>query len=141
MSRSAYVFIDREEIGSETYFVMPAARPHISEHLRPVMLVTCVNRQGVTFLWPIALPDPTNTNNRQNRWGTSALKAMEAAQTSWVKMTAGQGSYRVFVAENSDLPGPQWPDRSFIELVGVAFKDTVIADHNHPIVKRLRGQE
>src|SRR5690349_24656625 len=39
MARAAYVFIDREEIGGETYFVMPAARPHITEHLRPVILV------------------------------------------------------------------------------------------------------
>jgi hypothetical protein len=33
MARPAYVFIDREEIGSETCFVMPEARPYIAEHL------------------------------------------------------------------------------------------------------------
>ena len=90
MARPAYVFIDREEIGGETYFVMPEARPYIVEHLRPVLLVSCVNRQHVPFLWPIMLPDPGVNNGRQNRWGTSALEAMKAAQTRWVKMTAGQ---------------------------------------------------
>jgi hypothetical protein len=140
MARAAYVFIDREEIGSETYFVLPDARPYIVEHLRPVLLVTCINRQNVVFLWPISLPDPGVNHGRQNRWGTTALEAMEAAKTRWVKMTAGSGAYRVFTAENADLPEPQWPDRSFLELLGVAFKDMIISDAAHPIVKRLRGQ-
>lgn len=140
MARPAYVFIDREEIGGETYFVMPEARPYIAEHLRPVLLVLCVNRQHVPFLWPIMLPDPGVNNGRQNRWGSSALEAMKAAQTHWVKMTAGSGAYRVFIAENANLPAPQWPTHTFIELLGVAFKETIIADQAHPIVKRLRGQ-
>jgi hypothetical protein len=140
MARPAYVFIDREEIGGETYFVMPEARPYIVEHLRPVLLVACVNRQHISFLWPINLPDPGVNNGRQNRWGTSALEAMKAAKTHWVKMTAGSGAYRVFTAENTDLPEPQWPDRSFLDLLGVAFRETIIADQAHPIVKRLRGQ-
>lgn len=140
MARAAYVFIDREEIGGETYFVMPEARPYILEHLRPVLLVMCVNRQGVPFLWPIMLPDPSTNGGRQNRWGASALEAMEAAKTHWVKMTAGAGAYRVFLAENAELPGPLWPERSFVELLGIAFKDTIISDQSHPIVRRLRGQ-
>jgi hypothetical protein len=140
MSRAAYVFIDREEMNSECYFVMPAARPFIAEHLRPVMLVSCITRQNVAFIWPVALPDPGANSGRQNRWGSSALEAMEVAKTSWVKMTAGQGFYRVFVAENLELPEPQWPERTFGELLNVAFKNAVIEDQTHPVVKRLRGR-
>jgi hypothetical protein len=140
MARECYVFTDREEIGGETYFVMPDARPYISEHLRPVLLTTCINRQNVVFLWPIAIPDPGVNNGRQNRWGSTALEAMAAAKNRWTKMTAGSGAYRVFTAENTSLPEPQWPDRSFLELLGVAFKETIISDATHPIVKRLRGQ-
>jgi hypothetical protein len=140
MQRAAYVFIDREEIGGETYFVMPEARPFIAEHLRPVLLTACINRQHVPFLWPIALPDPNANGGRQNRWGASAIEAMKVARDRWVKMTAGNGAYRVFVAENAGLPDPQWPDRSFLELLQVAFKETIISDQAHPIVKRLRGQ-
>ena len=139
MSRTAYVFTDREEIGGETYFVMPAARACIAEHLRPVLLVTCINRQNITFLWPIAIPDPNSNSGRQNRWGSSALQAMKSAQATWTKMTAGQGAYRVFKAEKQDLPEPQWPDRSFLELLATAFKDTLISDEKHPMVQRLRG--
>jgi hypothetical protein len=140
LARTAYVFIDREEGFGETFFVMPAARPYLVEHLRPVLLVLCVNRQHVPFLWPIPLPDSNSNNGRQNRWGSSALEAMETAKRHWTKMTAGQGAYRVFRAENEDLPEPQWPEKSFGELLGVAFKDSLVAGPDHPIVRRLRGQ-
>jgi hypothetical protein len=140
MARPAYVFIDRDEIGGETYFVLPPVRPLIAEHLRPVLLVSCVNRQGVPYLWPITLPDPGVNSGRQNRWGASALEAMEAAKSKWVKLVAGSGAYRVFVAENSSLPAPQFTDKSFLELLQIAFKDTIIADEEHPVIKRLRGR-
>ena len=140
MSRPAYVFIDREEIGAETYFVMPDARPYLAEHLRPVLLVACVNRQGVPFLWPIPLPDPGANSGRQNRWGASALEAMEVAKKHWTKMTAGNGAYRVFIAENANLPEPQWPEHSFRELLRVAFREQFIDAHDHPVLRRLRGE-
>jgi hypothetical protein len=140
MTRPAYVFIDKEEIGSEAYLVMPEARPYIAEHLRPVQLVVCVNRQNVVFLWPIALPDPGTNSGRQNRWGSSALEAMKVAQTAWTKMTAGNGSYRVFRAESDTLPEPLWPERTFLNLLTVAFRDRLITGPDHPIVRRLRGQ-
>jgi hypothetical protein len=140
MAKTTWVFTDKEEIGADTYFVMPAARPFITEHLRPVLLVTCVNRQNIPFLWPIAVPAPDSNSGRQNRWGASALEAMEIAKRSWTKLTAGPGFYRVFRAEKSDLPEPVWPDKSFVELLGVAFRETLIADQEHPIVRRLRGQ-
>src|SRR5262245_11181511 len=99
MSRACYVLIDKEEM-SETYFVMPEARPYVLEHLKPVLLTTRVNRQHVPFLWPIPLPDPGTNSGRQSRWGSSALETMEIAKNSWTKMVAGQGYYRVFTAEN-----------------------------------------
>ena len=139
MSRACYVLIDKEDM-NETYFVMPDARPHLFEHLKPVLLVTCVNRQHVPFLWPISLPDPGTNSGRQSRWGSSALEAMETAKVFWTKMVAGQGFYRVFKAENPNLPSPQFPDRPFLELLSVAFKDRLISGADHPIVRRLRGQ-
>lgn len=141
MMRSAYVFIDKNEIGAEPYLVMPEARSYITDHLRPVQLVLCVNRQGVPFLWPIPLPDIGVNAGRHNRWGSSALEAMQLARGAWVKMVPGQGAYRAFQAENTALPEPQWPtDKTFFDLVNVAFKDRLITGPDHEIVKRLRGQ-
>jgi hypothetical protein len=141
MARPAWVFTDREEIGGRTYIVRPEARPYIVDHLRPVMLVVCVNRQGTPFLWPIALPDPNVNSGRQNKWGSSALEVMKIAKTKWTKLLPGSGSYRAFVAENEQLPEPVWLDgKSFVDIIGVAFKEDLIDSPSHPIVLRLRGQ-
>jgi hypothetical protein len=141
MARPAYVFTDREDIGAPTFFVMPEARPYIADHLRPVLLVVCTNRQATPFLWPIAIPDPNTNNGRQNKWGSSALEAMETAKKKWTKITAGPGYYRIFVAENDQLPEPVWLEgKSFGEIVGIAFKEDLIDGPSHPVVQRLRGQ-
>jgi hypothetical protein len=140
MARPAWVYVDKEEIGAPTFFVMPEARPHIADHLRPVLLVVCVTRQGTPFLWPIALPDPNINSGRQNKWGTSALAAMEVARVKWVKLLPGPGYYRTFAAENDQLPEPVWLDKSFVEIVTIAFKEDLIDGPSHPIVQRLRGQ-
>jgi hypothetical protein len=48
------------------------------------------------------------------------------------------GAYRVFAAEG-ELPDPAWPGKPLRELVEIAFRDRVIADPEHPVVRRLRG--
>jgi hypothetical protein len=141
MARPAYVFTDKAEIGAPTFFVMPEARPYIADHLRPVLLVVCVNRSGTPFLWPINLPDPNTNRGRQDKWGSSALQAMEIAKEKWTKLTAGPGSYNIFKAESDELPEPVWLEgKSFGEIVGIAFKEDLIDGPSHPIVQRLRGR-
>jgi hypothetical protein len=139
MAHPAWVFINREEIGAPTFMVMPEARPFIQDHLRPVLLVVCVNRQSVPFLWPIMLPDPNSNAGRQNKWGSSALEALEIARKKWIKLVAGQGYYRTLVAESDELPEPVWLDKSFNEIAAIAFKEDLIDGPSHPIVQRLRG--
>jgi hypothetical protein len=48
------------------------------------------------------------------------------------------GAYEIFEAAGS-IPDPAWPDLSFNEIYRIAFKDKIIRDPDHPIVKRLRG--
>lgn len=138
-TRTAYVFLDREEIGSPAYLVLPAVRPLIVDHLRPVMLTYCVNRQGEPFIWPISLPDPDVGRGRATGWTTTALEAAERAKDKWTKMTAGKGKYQVFTAENPNLSGPKWPDKPFSDIIALAFREGVIDRPDHPIVERLRG--
>jgi hypothetical protein len=48
------------------------------------------------------------------------------------------GAYETFVAA-ATIPDPEWPKRTFKELLRVAFKDRLVADLDHPLVKRPRG--
>ena len=59
----------------------------------------------------------------------------------WVRVTANMslGAYEITEA-SATIPDPTWPDLSFKELLRIAFKDRVVTDLNHPLVKRLRGE-
>ena len=135
MSITTAIFDDREE--QETFFVLPELRKELAGELKPVLLMTAITRQGVTFLWPVSLPDDSG---RRNAWAETAREAAELAKTAWVRMAADMqlGAYRVYVAEG-ELSDPVWPDKSFKELLEIGFKDRIIDSEDHPVVKRLRG--
>ena len=49
------------------------------------------------------------------------------------------GAYEIFAAIGT-IPDPVWPESPFNELLRIAFRDRIIDDPEHPVVKRLRGQ-
>jgi len=102
-----------------------------------VSLYTAINRQGVTFLWPVRLP---GIDGRDMDWHRSAREAAAEAVRTWVRVSANMslGGYELIAAEGITAE-PQWPAVSFQELIRIAFKDRLIAGLDHPVVKRLRG--
>jgi hypothetical protein len=124
----------------EVYLVAPGLRAELASEptFSPRMLVTTINRQGVLFLWPIRLPGP---DGRVDDWSRSALDAADEAQRRWVRLTAnmGLGAYDVAVA-SGQMTEPEWPSFSFQEIVKIAFRDKMISDWDHPVLRRLRGE-
>jgi hypothetical protein len=124
----------------ETYLVSRDLWPDLAAEstFSPRALFTAVNRQGVMFLWPIRLPGP---DGRVDEWSRTALEAAEMAGRAWVRVAANipLGAYDVFEA-TGELPEPEWPTLSFPELLRVAFKDRYVADRDHPVLRRLRGE-
>src|SRR5262249_50815259 len=124
----------------ETYLVAPQLWPELASEatFSPRVLFTAINRQGVLFLWPIRLP---GSDGRQDEWSRTALEAAGMATKKWVRVVAnmGLGAYDVFQATGS-LPEPEWPDISLHELLRIAFKDRYIADRNHSVLRKLRGE-
>jgi hypothetical protein len=102
-----------------------------------VTLFTAINRQGVLFLWPVRLPAP---DGREMVWHSTAREAAAEAMTAWTRVSANMalGAYEIAVAEGISTE-PQFPNLSFQELLRIAFRDRLITDLNHPVVKRLRG--
>jgi hypothetical protein len=124
----------------ETYLVAKELWPDLATEptLKPKMLATAINRQGVLFLWAVNLP---RADGRVDHWSRSALEAVERAIKGWVRITANMslGAYDVFEA-NSQLTDPEWPEIPFQELLRVAFKDRRIDSPDHPVLRRLRGE-
>jgi hypothetical protein len=104
----------------------------------PRLLVTSINRQGVLFLWPIRLP---GSDGKIDDWSRSAMDAANEARTRWVRITANMslGAYDVVVA-SGQVVEPTWPDLSFQQLIKTAFRDVMIDNWDHPVLRRLRGE-
>ena len=124
----------------EMFIVDPNLWPVLSTEstFSPRLFVTAVNRQGVLFLWPIRLP---GADGKIDDWSRSSLEAADIAQSQWVRVAANMslGAYEVFTSEGA-LSDPEFPDKSLRDLLSVAFKDKLIDDLNHTVLKKLRGE-
>jgi hypothetical protein len=138
MSLAVTIYVDKDE-RDDVYFVAPQMRGALAEDLRPVLLQLAITRKGVLFIWPLTLPSEENPLGRS--WHESARKAAEIAKSRWVRVSADKalGGYRVKQAEG-ELSEPEWPsDKTFNELLTIAFADRIIMTEDHPIVRQLRG--
>jgi hypothetical protein len=66
---------------------------------------------------------------------------IERGKKGWVRMSANMsaGFYDVYTAVGN-IPHPVWPeDMTFDDILKIAFKDRVVKDKDHPVVKKLLG--
>jgi hypothetical protein len=124
----------------ETYIVGPSLRPELESEptVSSRLLIAAISRQGTLFVWPIRLPGP---DGKLDDWSRSALAAAEEARARWVRIAADMqlGAYDVTVATGRVVE-PDWPDLTFQEIIKIAFRDRVITDWDHPVLRRLRGE-
>lgn len=126
------------EFERELYLVEHGPVVELAEHYL-ARLFLAINKQESLFIWPAKIP---NSDNRGNRWHITGLACAEAAMTKWVRVMTDQyeGCYRVFSAE-AKFKEPEWPKVSFSEILKIAFKDRLIKSPDHPVIKKLLGQE
>jgi hypothetical protein len=135
-----YVLLEIEDgMDRVRYLVLPAQRPLIPLELSPTRLSVAINREGEVFLWPIRLP--LNKAGGAREWSDSALKCADEAKHLWVRIQANKaaGYYDLYRAQ-ANLGDPEWPRKSFRDLVELAFKGNVVDRRDHPVIERLTGQ-
>ena len=122
----------------EEYIVVADLVPELRGEFVTKTLFTAINRQGTVFFWPVRLPSP---DGRDMEWWRSGREAAELATKFWIRVRANMnlGAYEIFKAE-CVIPGPEWPELGFWDLIKIAFRDHLIARIDHPVVKRLRGK-
>jgi hypothetical protein len=105
---------------------------------RPKLLVTAINRQGTLFLWEVNLP---RQDGKVDAWTRSAAEAVCIAQSHWTRVQANMnlGAYDVAHAMGN-LGEPTWPEMPFRQILRVAFRDRLIDNPNHEVLRRLRGE-
>jgi hypothetical protein len=132
--------LEREDgMNRETYLVLPEFRDLVAQELRPVRLFVAINKRGTVFLWPAKLPRADHDAGR--RWAETALQVAEEAKKLWVKMFGDKalGGYVLFRAKG-DFGEPQWPDKTFRDLIAIAFRDNLIDCADHPVIRELAGE-
>jgi hypothetical protein len=122
----------------EVFLVDRALWPELMNEISPRVLFTCMNRQGVLFLWPVRRP---GVDGRIDGWSSSALSAAQLAMQRWVRVAANMslGGYDVFESIG-ELSQPEWPELDFSTILRIAFKERLISSYDHPALRRLRGE-
>jgi hypothetical protein len=124
----------------ESYLVAPEVQHLVLPELRRTRLFVAITKRGTVFLWPIKLPLEQGSD-RNRRVSHTALQGAEQAKTFWVKLVWNRdlGGYEVYRAKG-DLGQPQWPDKSFRDLIEIAFRHNLIDRPDHPVIRELEGQ-
>ena len=122
----------------QIYLVNPKLWNSLSSEIKPQAIFTVINRQGELSLWPVNLPGEDGSTNP---WNQSAIDAVEAAKTKWIRVipNMSSGSYDIFIAEGN-IPEPEWPVMSFSKIMEISFKGKYIETLDHPVLKALRGE-
>ena len=66
------------------------------------------------------------------------------ATKQWVRVSSNRhlAAYEPCIAAASDSWGePKWPTEQFSDLLRLAFRKSYIDNPEHPVLKRLRGEE
>jgi hypothetical protein len=132
------VRIDKGEVAYllDSALVNAGAVPQ--DQIKPVMLFTCMTRDKVLFLWRCRLNPHAN---RSDEWARTSLEIAAKAQTTWVRMFSNMalGAFEceeLRVAEDE----PAWPTTvDFAKLLSIGFKDKLIEDPDHLVLRRLKG--
>jgi len=134
--------IELDETG-ETYLVLPQIAQLLGVDVMRKELLLCITRQGDLFFWPIKLPDE---DGQIDDWNDVAMMTAKTAETVWLRLKPNRrmGTYTPEKAEDS-WPAPDWDaatqGKSLEELLlDIAFRDRVVDNMEHPVVKKLKGR-
>ena len=137
--RAPLAAIELKDEDRDFYIVTPNVAGAIDETI-PVTAYTAITRSGAVFIWPCRMPGP---DGRDSDWWRSAHTAATIAMSKWIRIKSNMslGAYEVMEATAAAISEPQWPDEhDFQSLLRIAFRDRLITDLDHPVLKRLRGE-
>jgi hypothetical protein len=124
---------------NERYLVTAQIAAALPAEIATEMFYTAINRQRVLFLWPVRLP---SSDGREIEWHRSAREAAERAMHCWIRVQSNRslGAYEMTEAPGQ-IPDPEWPtEYTFRDLLKIAFRDRIISNFDHAVLKRLRGE-
>lgn len=136
--QAGYPVFEKKQEGKNEFFIVDTkAVPELASEVTPRLIVPLITRDGSLYVWPLRVGTPEKEADLAAR---SAYAGMQKARSSWVRLKWTGREFHCFVAKGKDLPGPEWPDITFDEMIDLAFAGQVIDTPNHPVVKTLNGE-
>ena len=138
VSSHIYAFIEDSYDNARTIYLV--ARDVFEQYRSECFLanlVTCINRQGSLFLWPLRI----DKGKRVNSWNRSAREAAIMAEKYWMAKRPNQPGVNFYNFKRAlgNLDEPKWPDKKFEEIIEIAIRNYFINDSNHPVMQAILG--
>jgi hypothetical protein len=105
----------------------------VEDFATPVNLLRAMNHIGTEFLYYY--------KNSTNDWALSASLAARQATEEWIRLRPNMGAscYDISVAPVG-LPEPTWSNRTFQEMLTMAFQGRLISSPEHKVIRLLQGK-
>ena len=103
------------------------------------LCVLCVTHLGVPFIWPVKTD--VESGGTGNKWVVIPFAAMTQAKEKWTRLYWSQERREHIVDSSIYTDEPKFPkDKSFPELLKLAFRDAVVSTPDHPAILSLKGK-
>lgn len=137
-TEEAPVYLVHWKDDNEMYLVNQKIAPVLAEQPKLYILYLGMMLNGNVFLYPIQQKGPEET--KWNSWHQSSYAIVQMAKKKWVRAVAERAinGYTPIVAL-SNLAEPEWPEKSLVEIISIAFRENRIDSENHPLIKQLKG--
>jgi hypothetical protein len=125
-----------------TFYFVPydmRSHPKLVKRLRLVTIaVVAIWPADTVQIWPVPVLGQQKRDDHK-AW-KSARNAYELSKEQWVQLAwnEAKGDYDVEVAERITAT-PNWPDKTFEELLKLGFAEKILDSEDHDYVRQLRG--
>jgi hypothetical protein len=139
--QESVMLVDRDGFDRPVFLVSPGMQPILQKWLKRVLLVPCINVDGILFIWPIIIADillgQRSTKVEQNK-REIALQAVSL----WTALVWFKNRHIGEPAEEKGvhLGEPAWPADLAVDLINTrAFGGNYINSREHEIAKIYLG--
>lgn len=136
-----FTLLHRKEKFSDVYFLVVGEElegrlrvdPYFAKGIADYRLALIVDPDGNYGWWAVPAL-------RDDGWAESARVICKRMESEWARAEALDDNYGILLAEDN-LGEPVWPQVDDLTLLEKAFKDRIITDLEHPVLKKLKGKK
>lgn len=132
------VYLLKIEEDNEFFLLQPSVIPYITTKTQRYRLYLGQIHTGGYFFFPTVLKDEMGKWNSYHR---AAFNAIPKAKEKWTRLEADKQNQTYIIFQADGIAEPVWDTSLTIETTLLrAFKDKVIAQKDHPIIRQLAGK-